>query len=194
MNLRISELESNLLVPGDVEVAEPGHRRAAVAALLRADRDGTEVLLMQRAVNDKDRWSGQVSLPGGREEEHDADLLQTAVRETREEVGRNLDRSARLLGRLPTRQAIARAKPQPMTVTPFVFAQEQEEALQINHEAREAFWFRLDRAAAGDYDSQYRYRNGEVIRVLPCWRVEERVVWGMTYYMLSELLDAWKTR
>ena len=58
-----------------------GQRRAAVAAVLRFDRDAAELLLMRRAERDGDRWSGQVSMPGGREEAADADLVATAVRE-----------------------------------------------------------------------------------------------------------------
>ena len=46
-------------------------KRSAVAALLRYRSEAPEVLLMQRAARPEDRWSGQVSLPGGRAEPQD---------------------------------------------------------------------------------------------------------------------------
>ena len=96
-------------------------RRAAVSVLLRY-RDGEpEVLLMRRAEHEGDRWSGHVSFPGGREEDHDPTLRATAVRETREEVGIDLDATARAIGQLDAVRAIARGKILPMSITPFVF-------------------------------------------------------------------------
>ena len=63
-------------------------RHAAVALLLRGVHlDELEVLLMKRAEREGDRWSGQIGLPGGHEEEADQDLVETARRESREEVG-----------------------------------------------------------------------------------------------------------
>ncbi len=47
---------------------------------------GLSVLLTQRSADLK-HHAGQVSFPGGRMEEHDADVVQTALRETHEEVG-----------------------------------------------------------------------------------------------------------
>ena len=47
---------SNLLAP----------KRAAVAITLRSGAQGPEVLLMQRVERAGDRWSGQVSFPGGK--------------------------------------------------------------------------------------------------------------------------------
>lgn len=47
---------------------------------------GLSVLLTQRSAELK-HHAGQVSFPGGRMEEHDADVVQTALRETHEEVG-----------------------------------------------------------------------------------------------------------
>lgn len=93
------------------EVARALHaRRAAVAAVLRFDRGRPEVLLMKRAEHPGDRWSGHVSFPGGREEDHDPDLLTTALRETHEELGLDLDASARLLGRLDDVRAVAKGR------------------------------------------------------------------------------------
>lgn len=43
--------------------------------------------LIQRTENERDRHSGQISLPGGKREEYDRDFAETAVRETSEEIG-----------------------------------------------------------------------------------------------------------
>lgn len=163
--------------------------RAAVAAILRFDRDAPDVLLMKRATRPGDRWSGQVSLPGGREEPVDADLVATAIRETREEVGLDLARRGRLLGGLPPTRAIARGAVLPLAIVPFVFELVEPAPLALNAEAAAAFWLPLDRAVAGELDATHRYRLGPVEREFPCWRYEGHDVWGLTYRMLRDLLD-----
>jgi 8-oxo-dGTP pyrophosphatase MutT (NUDIX family) len=165
-----------------------GGRRAAVAALVRWDRNHPEVLLMQRAEREGDRWSGQVSLPGGRADERDADLCATAVRETREEVGVELDRSARLLGRLDGVMAVARGAILPMSIAPFVFTMLEEQPIVLGPEATAAFWLPLDAAASGELDGTYEYRLGPVPMSFACWRWEGRVVWGLTHKILRALL------
>ncbi len=42
---------------------------------------------IQRTENERDRHSGQISLPGGKREESDRDFAETALRETSEEIG-----------------------------------------------------------------------------------------------------------
>src|SRR4051812_3842337 len=60
----------------------PAIRRAAVAAILRDAAEGPEILFIRRAEHPQDPWSGHMAFPGGREEPGDADLLETAIRET----------------------------------------------------------------------------------------------------------------
>lgn len=160
--------------------------RAAVAAILRW-RPGPEVLLMQRAEHPGDRWSGHVSMPGGRQDDVDADLLATAIRETREEVGLDLA-GAPLLGRLGATRAIAKGKILPMTITPFVFHLADDAPITLNHEAVASFWFPLDRAASGALDSKYEYKLGPLPMQLDCWRHDGFTVWGLTFEMLRGLL------
>jgi 8-oxo-dGTP pyrophosphatase MutT (NUDIX family) len=163
-------------------------RRAAVAAVLRLVQAEPEVLLMLRAEHKRDRWSGHVSLPGGREAKADANLRETAIRETREEVGLALD-GAPLLGRLPPVRAVARGRILPMTISPFVFGLDGDEpALTLGREARAAFWLPLGRAAAGELDDKFVWRMGPVPMTFPCWRWQGQVVWGLTYQMLRGLL------
>jgi 8-oxo-dGTP pyrophosphatase MutT (NUDIX family) len=162
--------------------------RSAVAAVLRFDRGGPEILLMTRAERDGDRWSGHVSMPGGKQEDGDLDLLATAVRETREETGIDLTR-ADVLGRLGAVRAIAKGKVLPMTITTYVFHLPEDQPIVLSPEAADHFWFPLDRAATGELDSRYDYRLGPLHLDLPCWRWEGRCVWGLTHQMLSKLLE-----
>jgi 8-oxo-dGTP pyrophosphatase MutT (NUDIX family) len=61
-------------------------RPAAVLVPLIDRRDGMTVLLTQRTAH-LSAHAGQISFPGGRAEEQDADAVATALRETEEEVG-----------------------------------------------------------------------------------------------------------
>ena len=65
---------------------ETGLRPAGVLIPVIEHEGALSVLLTQRAADLKNH-AGQVSFPGGRMEEHDADVRMTALRETREEVG-----------------------------------------------------------------------------------------------------------
>lgn len=71
-----------------------GEPRAAVAVLVKGlGSDDPRVLLGRREVSHTDPWSGHLALPGGRRDERDRDLLDTALRECREEAGLHIARS-----------------------------------------------------------------------------------------------------
>lgn len=78
-------------IPGDLPLREAppagaGLVPAAVLVPLVDHSAGMTVLLTQRTRHLRDH-AGQVSFPGGRVEDHDADPVATALRETWEEVG-----------------------------------------------------------------------------------------------------------
>lgn len=60
---------------------------AAVDILLYLKNNEWYFPLMVRTANERDRHSGQISLPGGKKEESDENFEQTAKRETWEEMG-----------------------------------------------------------------------------------------------------------
>jgi len=147
------------------------------------------VLLIRRAEHEHDPWSGHMAFPGGRFDPGDHDLLHTAIRETREEVGLDLSENATLLGPLEPLPAIARGRRIGITIAPFVFALERHVELSPNHEVEETLWANLGRLASGDIASIVRYRLDEEVLELPAWDVDGRIVWGLTYRMLQTLLD-----
>lgn len=164
-------------------------KRAAVAALLRFEQDGPEVLLMKRVDRESDRWSGQVSFPGGRLEPDDADLLSCAIRETQEEVGIDLTATARQVGQLSDVQAIARGKSLPMAIRPFVFFQTESAEITISDEAEHTFWLPLQKVLDGAFDGSYEYRFAGIPIMMNCWRFQGNIVWGLTYRMLSSFFE-----
>jgi len=167
-----------------------GKKRAAVAAVLRFDDDGRapDILLMRRAERDGDRWSGHVSFPGGREEEHDPSLHATAIRETHEEVGLDLESSGRFIGALDAVRAMARGVPLSTIIHPYVFECERDVDLVLGDEAVRAFWMPLQLAASGEIDSTRPYGIGPARLQLPCWRFDGEVVWGLTFQMLRSMI------
>ncbi len=63
-----------------------------------------EILFIKRASHAGDRWAGHIAFPGGKKEPSDVDDQAAAVRETREEVGLDLETEHCLyVGKLPER-------------------------------------------------------------------------------------------
>ena len=175
--------------PGVPAPDDGNPRRAAVAVVFRALPDAPlEILLILRAERDGDPWSGQVALPGGRQEAADATLQDTAVRETLEETGIDLDATGIVLGtldelrpRTPTLPAII--------VTPFVAVVDPAAQAQQSEEVAEAFWapWSLFGDALSSQESSVTVRGAEW-RV-PSYVVGRHVVWGMTERILHGLAD-----
>src|SRR5690606_5844180 len=67
------------------------HKASAVVCLL-FEKAGELNLLLIESSKDGSPHSGQIGFPGGRKEEADDDLMDTALRETAEEVGIGLRR------------------------------------------------------------------------------------------------------
>lgn len=165
-------------------------RRAAVAVILRQEppgSDGWELLFILRASHDKDPWSGHMAFPGGRVDDGDATSLVAARRETMEEVGLNLRRDARLLGSLDDVHASAGGKVLPMAISPYVFLLTEEVDPRPNEEVEEVHWIPVSelRDPANRSTTPYTLRGTHFD--LPCFRVRERVIWGLTYQMLIKL-------
>jgi len=168
---------------GDVRPAPDATRRAAVAIVLH-EEPSPRVLLMKRAERAGDPWSGHISLPGGRYQASDGDLRITAIRETREELGIDLE-GARLLGNLAPLSPRS-AGPEGIEVTPVVFATSVALEPVCGPEALSAFWLPIDLAASGALDGKYQVPASQL--TFPSWTYEGHVIWGLTRRILDDLL------
>jgi 8-oxo-dGTP pyrophosphatase MutT (NUDIX family) len=156
-----------------------------VAALLADGENGVELLLIRRAERASDPWSGHMALPGGHLDPSDADLLATAVRETREELSVDLERDAELLGRLQDFQPV---KSLDLSVTPFIFGIGSRPPVTPNPEVDLALWIPVAELASGTTRFEHELSLGGQALRFPAFRVGEHVVWGLTYRVVDELL------
>jgi 8-oxo-dGTP pyrophosphatase MutT (NUDIX family) len=160
----------------------------AVAAVLTPGSGGLEVLLIRRALREGDPWSGQMGLPGGRREPGDADLLDTAVRETLEELSVALAPGT-VLGALED-VTPSMPSPQPLLIRPFVFGAVPRPDAKTSDEVAASYWVPLDSLLAVRGTSVVRIRGTE--SPMPCFAVpglpDGLVVWGLTYRILDRLL------
>jgi len=81
--VRLGALGEPRVIDGPVPVASP--RQSAVLAPLYEGPAGPTVVLTRRAGHLRNH-RGEVSFPGGRQEDHDPDLIATALREAQEEI------------------------------------------------------------------------------------------------------------
>ena len=158
---------------------------AAVAMLLRENESGPEVFFIRRAEHPRDPWSGHMAFPGGRQHAEDPSLLDTAIRETLEEVGLDLRAEADHIGQLDDLQAIARGKPQETVIRPFVFEVHRDVPVRADErEVAEALWTPLSPLYLGQVNTTRPYQWHGTQIDFPAYDVDGRVVWGLTYQML----------
>jgi 8-oxo-dGTP pyrophosphatase MutT (NUDIX family) len=165
-------------------------RHAAIALVLRASGGGEpELLMIKRAELESDPWSGHVACPGGRMDPTDRDLAHTAIRETWEETGVDLERHGRMLGTLDDISPRTRHLP-PLIIRPFVAIAEPQVRIVPSDEVAAAFWVPL--SAIRESTAWGR----EIVRVRGVGEREEAVfrhgdylVWGLTHRALTQFLS-----
>ncbi len=164
-------------------------KRAAVAAVLRYKIETTEILFIRRSLHPKDPWSGQMAFPGGRVESQDFNPLQTALRETQEEIHLDLNQHSRLVTPLSHLTARARGQFLPLVIEPYLFDLRGNPSLKLSGEVDETLWIPLDFFLEPANRSQFSWKGkGHGNLVLPCYHYEDRRIWGLTLQMLEEVL------
>lgn len=179
-------LESHqpLVVPGT------GYAYAAVALVLREGIEGAEFIAIRRSERADDPWSGHVALPGGRAHPDDRDLFETATRETREEVGIDLEQHGQLLGPLDQLRAVGRGRLLDLVISPFVYAIAAPVTLVLNqHEVHSAFWVPLTVLSRPEAHSSHRHALHGFEMEHPAFVYQGHTIWGLTYRILTGLLD-----
>lgn len=143
--------------------------------------DGPRVLLTQRTAHLRDH-AGQISFPGGRVEDHDADAEDTALREAEEEVG--LARpQVEVIGRLPIYTTVTH-----FVVTPVVALVHPPLDLKLDaFEVAEAFEPPLAFLMDPANHRRHRYEHPDGDRSFLSMPWEGRFIWGATAAMLRNL-------
>ena len=161
---------------------------SAAVALIITECDSPSVLLLKRAKNTNDPWSGQWAFPGGRWEEGDEDLIDTSIRETYEECGYQLSRDE-LIMTLPHTFA-GNYSGFPVMVAPFLWKVKGKVELQLDSiEMEQARWQEIEH-----FKDTRLHKHDLVIPDYPEHNfsyvmLDDVPLWGFTYRVLMDYLN-----
>jgi len=164
--------------------------KAAVAIILRDTECGTECLMMQRAIHERDPWSGQMSFPGGKIDPQDENAKAAAIREASEEVGAKL-MEPDYIGQLDDLYGLKLDGIYSVLVSCYVFKPQGELSLAANHEVADMVWLPLKNLQDPDnaYDFVYPSQNSLSMPAVMIDEGKEQILWGMSLRMLANLYE-----
>jgi 8-oxo-dGTP pyrophosphatase MutT (NUDIX family) len=187
-NAEIRQALSDLLLDPKEALAQTviGRTDAAVLVPVYVEDGVLKAVLTERR-NDLRRHAGEVSFPGGRQDEGEPSLESTALREAEEEIG--LPRTAvDVVGALTPTPTIATG----YAIYPFVGVIEPGLTWTLSaREVAQVLEFSLRELRSG-YRRRRLIRRGIPI-LTDSYTVGEHLIWGATARILSDLLDRIET-
>jgi len=163
-------------------------KKAAVLALFYPDKfNNTYVLLTKRASYDGTH-SAQISFPGGKYDKQDITLKDTAIRETNEEIGIAVNDI--VIFKEMTNVFIP---PSNFLVTPYLAYLNEEPSFVKNHEVETLIEVSLTNFLSETCISSTIITTSYAKEMhVPCFKLNDYIVWGATAMMLSEIRDLFK--
>jgi len=164
-------------------INDPALTRAAVLIPLFKKNEEYYVLLTRRTHKVR-HHKGQISFPGGRQDKGE-DLLSTALREAKEEMGIE-EKDVRILGELDDMCTVA----SDFCISPFVGMIPHPYPFKINHhEIQEIIEVPISAFLdENKFHKELRERNGEPLQVY-FYQHEDHTIWGATARIMKQLLD-----
>ncbi|NVM55733.1 MAG: CoA pyrophosphatase [Candidatus Helarchaeota archaeon] len=161
----------------------PEFRHSAVLMPIFSEGDTIKFILTKRAESLK-HHKGEISFPGGGQEKEDKDLVETALRETEEEVGVKREQ-IKVLGRIDDLFTITR-----YIITPFVgIIYENVECCSNDAEVAELLYVPLDLFLSNEkFHEKSWIRNGTNYPLYYYfWKDYE--IWGATAYIINQFIE-----
>lgn len=174
----ITRLQNKYLSP---EIYNP--KKSAVLILLFPENELIKTVFIERPVYEGVH-SGQVAFPGGKFEESDMDLKQTALRETFEEIGIRPD-TINVIGKLTDLYI----NPSNFLVSPFIgYVSDIPDFIIDPREVQKIVTYNLFdlNNAAIRSEKEITFSGGFTLKT-PYYDIEGLTVWGATAMMISEL-------
>lgn len=168
---------------------EPGLVHAAVMMILKETEEEFSMLFIKRPEAEWDPFSGHMAFPGGKMSEGDNSKLQTAIRETQEEIGVDLGVHGRILGELDDVNP-NNPRARGYIVTPYLSFLTVEVPLELDRrEVEEAVWVPMEHLRdARNFKVRMRDRDGKLIEDYT-YNYGPYLIWGMTGRIVHSFLS-----
>lgn len=190
LNETSRRLEELLRNRDALKIAKEGNFvHAAVMMILKESRDELSMLFIKRPESEVDAFSGHMAFPGGKMIEGDKSKLDTALRETSEEVGIDLNICGTVLGELDDVNP-NNPRADNYIVTPYLSLLREEVVLRPNlAEVEAAIWVPM-RHLTDEKNAKIRYREsyGRVVEDY-VYSYENYIIWGMTGRIVHQFLS-----
>ena len=162
----------------DPRIRDPGdYRLASVLVIIRGD---DPEVIMTRKPRSMRFHAGEISFPGGKADPADSDLLETALRETREEIGLDISRD-RVIGQLDPVVTLNSG----FMILPFVSVVGGTGGLRANPEVEQILCIPLGPllgTMAPDTDPSHN-----AIREMYTFEYRDDIVWGASARILRQI-------
>lgn len=184
-NLPGSASHKKMLPPGRVLKAAPSNKapikHSSVLLLLLQEENELKAYLIKRPSYMK-HHAGQIALPGGRME-HGETAIETALRETFEEIGITAEK-IQILGKLTNFYV----EVSNFQVQPIVGWLEKEPTFKLcEQEVEKIICFPIQKLKPPYDEVELETLTGKLM--VPCIKYEGEVIWGATAMILSEFYD-----
>ena len=181
--MNLTHLKSTLSNSINLDVTvDKKYRLASVLVIIYGD---APIVIMTEKPKHLKFHAGEISFPGGKFDDNDSDLLETALRETSEEIGLTITKD-QVIGQLDPVITLNSG----FLIFPFVTILESIPTLSANAEVEKIFHIPLEpflKTAGKDPDP-----NHNLIQEMFTFEYQNQIVWGASARILKQIQNCLK--
>ena len=177
----LDDLKSTLSSPISTKLESNGkYRLASVLVVIYGENP---IVVMTEKPKHMKFHAGEISFPGGKFDANDSDLLETALRETSEEIGLTITRD-QVIGQLESVITLNSG----FLIAPFVSVIDEIPPLSANSEVEQIFHIPLEtflKTMAPDPDPSHN-----IIQEMYTFEYQNQIVWGASARILKQIQNS----
>ena len=180
----LDDLKSSLSTPIDPKIKTDGKFRLASILVVIYGRD--PIIVMTEKPKHMKFHAGEISFPGGKLDSMDSDLLQTALRETSEEIGLTISKD-QVIGQLEPVVTLNSG----FLILPFISVIDTIPTLSANCEVEKIFHIPLKsflKTESKDPDPSHN-----IIQEMYTFEYQNQIVWGASARILKQIQSCLKS-